>query len=182
MRLLFALLFAVGALAACGGQNQTPVVDPSTIPLPPASGTPIGYLIDSATQLRLSDDQLAQLKALDSDLAARDADVDVQLRQIEKPEEEETQSPQEMKAHVKPHRYNNAPGASVKTNDDAQKLHKIRDANDKAALAKAWAVLEPNQQVSAKQILEDRGIEVPGEQKAPPKPDDAGTPVPGMEP
>lgn len=182
MRLLFALLFAAFAVAACGGQNQTPVVSPSEIPLPPASGTPIGYLIDSAPQLKLTDDQLAQLKDLDADLAAKDADVDVQLRQIEKPEEEESQSPQEQKAHVKPHRYNNAPGASVKTNDDAQKLHRIRDANDKAALVKAWAVLDTDQRVGAKKIFEDRGVEVPGEQKAEPKPDEAGTPMPGMEP
>jgi hypothetical protein len=40
-------------------------------PLPPASGTPIGYLVDDAAELKLSDDQLAKLKAIDEELAAK---------------------------------------------------------------------------------------------------------------
>jgi hypothetical protein len=178
----FAFLLAL-ALAACGGGNQPPPANPTDVPpLPPASGTPIGYLIDSSSDLKLDDNQLTQLKDLDSALAAQDADIDVQLRQIEKPEEEEQQTPQEIKAHEKRPHYNMAPGQNVKTNADAGKLHAMRDQNDRVALNKAWAVLDKDQQLTAKKILEDRGVEVPGTKKEAPKASEDGTPVPGMEP
>ena len=181
MRLPFVLALVLAA--ACGGSTPPPPQNPTDLPpLPPASGTPIGYLIDSSSELKLNDTQLTQLKDLDSSLSAQDADIDVQLRQIEKPEEEEQQTPQEVKAHVKKDRYNNAPGASVKTNADAGKLHAIRDQNDRVSLYKAWNVLDKDQQVTAKKILEDRGVEVPGEKKPVAKPSEDGTPVPGMEP
>jgi len=88
-----------------------------------------------------------------------------------------------MKAGAKPQRYNNAPGASVKTNADAAKLHQMHADNDKAALKKAWALLDAAQQPIAKKILEDRGVEVPGAaKKADSHDDSAGEPLPGMEP
>lgn len=181
MRFAFVMLLA---FAACGGgAQQPPPTTPTDVPpLPPASGTPIGYLIDSSTDLKLRDDQLAQLKDLDASLAAQDADVDVQIRQIEKPEDEEEQTPQEQKAHVKKERFNMAPGQNTKSTPDSQRLHAIRDQNDKAALGKAWALLDKDQQVTAKKILEDRGVTVPGEQKAAADHSADGTPVPGMEP
>jgi len=179
MRFVFALFLA---LAACH-YNEPPAAKPGDLPpLPPASGTPIGYLIDSAADLKLRDEQLTQLQALDSSLAAEDADIDVQLRQIEKPEDEEQQTPAEIKAHEKKMRHNMAPGVGIQTNADAGKLHEIRAQNDKQALGKAWAVLDKTQQASAKKILEDRGVEVPGEQKVQAKPSDDGTPLPGLEP
>jgi hypothetical protein len=58
----------------------------------------------------------------------------------------------------------------------------MRDQYDKAALNKAWALLDKDQQVTAKKVLEDRGVEVPGAQKAAPDHSADGTPVPGMEP
>ncbi|HEY3800965.1 MAG TPA: hypothetical protein VGL61_00095 [Kofleriaceae bacterium] len=171
------------ALAACGGgnSNQPPPTNPADVPLPPASGTPIGYLIDSSGELQLRDDQLAQLKDLDSSLAAQDADIDVQIRQIEKPEDEEQLTPQEQKAHVKQQRYNMAPGQNMKTTPDSQRLHAIRDQNDRAAITKAWALLGKDQQVTAKRILEGHGVEVPGDPKSAPKTNDDGTPLPGMD-
>src|SRR5262244_4211750 len=79
----------VAAVAVCGfelglGCSHDPkptVVEPAgPPPLPPASGTPIGYLVDDAGELKLSDDQLAKLKAIDDDLAAKLAVLDAQLR------------------------------------------------------------------------------------------------------
>jgi len=53
------------------GHDAKPAMQPDDHPpLPPASGTPIGYLID-ATELHLRDDQLTQLKEIDTSLAAR---------------------------------------------------------------------------------------------------------------
>ena len=72
-------------------------------PLPPASGTPIGYLIDAQATLQLKPDQVAKLKQLDVSLAAQNDVIDTQLRTIEKPEDE----PQDPKAP--PRRHNHAP-------------------------------------------------------------------------
>src|SRR5262245_8605026 len=49
-----------------------PVVEPDEHPpLPPASGTPIGFLVDDAGELKLSDDQLSKLRAINDELATQ---------------------------------------------------------------------------------------------------------------
>ena len=82
------LVTTLGAVAALGGlglgpacsHDAVPVVEPDPHPpLPPASGTPIGYLVD-ATELQLTDDQLTKLRAIDDDLAGKLAALDGQLR------------------------------------------------------------------------------------------------------
>ena len=82
------LVTTLGAVAALGGlglgpacsHDAVPVVEPDPHPpLPPASGTPIGYLVD-ATELQLADDQLTKLRAIDDDLAGKLAALDGQLR------------------------------------------------------------------------------------------------------
>ena len=68
----------------------------------------------------------------------------------------------------------------MKSSADANKLHERRKANDREALDKAFAVLDPDQQDKARQILSDRGVEAPGapKQKKPTAPDPDGTPLP----
>ncbi|MCX5742338.1 MAG: hypothetical protein NT062_07565 [Proteobacteria bacterium] len=147
-------------------------------PLPPASGTSVGYLLDASATLALRQDQVQRLKEIDTSLAAQNDVIDTQLREIEKPEAEE---PAEKGAP--PPRRNNAPCASTVTTPDAQKLHATRKANDRAALTKVFAVLDPKQQEDARRILTERGVESPGAGKAPP-PDhtEDGEPLPGGEP
>jgi hypothetical protein len=175
MRLLFALLFA---LAACHDNSAPAHPNPGEMPpLPPASGTPVGYLIDSQHDLKLRDDQVKQLQDIDQSLAARDAEIDTQLRSLEKPEEEEP-TPKGQK----PRRHNNAPGAAGKPQGDAAKLHAMRDGNDRDAIRKAWAILDKDQQDLATKILTDHDVEIPGHKKQAQKTDDEGTPLPGMEP
>ena len=126
-------------------------------PLPPASGTPIGYLIDNSGQLALSDKQLEQLKTIDISLSARNDGIDTQLREIEKPEpvEEDPKNP-------RPHAPNMAPGAQpLRTTKDAGKLHEARAANNKDALEKAFAILDAQQQDTARKLLDARGISSP---------------------
>jgi len=135
-------------------------------PLPPASGTAVGYLVDSAKTLELRDDQLKRLKEIDASLSARNDVLDTQLRAIEKPDEEPAAKDQP------PPRHNNAPGAQIKTTPDAAKLHAAKKANDKEALDKAFAVLDPPQQEKARKLLDERGISAPG----------SGTPGNGREP
>jgi hypothetical protein len=181
MRLASVLaLFVLGLAPACGQKQE--VIEPSgPPPLPPASGTPIGYLIDAKGDLALRDDQLGELQKLDTSLAAENGSIDAQLRQIEKPMPGQELTPQQQKAGEKPQRYNNAPGASTMTTSDSEKLRRLHDDNEQRALAKALAILDTDQAEKAKRILQDRGVKVPGQKE----PDlrqgsDSGTPLPGM--
>jgi hypothetical protein len=175
-------IHATIAHAACHPSPRKPAPD-EVPPLPPASGTAVGYLVDAAGELKLSDDQLTKMKELDASLAAENGQIDAQLRQVEKPVPAEELSPQQQKAGVKAQRYNNAPGASTIQTTDSQKLRKMRDDNDRDALKRAFALLDADQLAKAKRILNDRGVEIPGEAKPEhTQDDDAGKPLPGMEP
>lgn len=158
----FLLVLAI-ALSGCHYDGQSTHPKPGDVPpLPPASGTQVGYLIDSAADLKLRDDQLLRLKEIDQSLAVENADIDVQIRQIERPDEEPAPTPQEQKAGKKRSRHNHAPGAAVVSNADAARLHELRRDNESAALAKAWSILDPEQQGAAKPLLEGRGVGIPG--------------------
>jgi len=173
------------ALACCHSDPAPMHPHPGDLPpLPPASGTPIGYLLDARSDLQLTPDQLDKLTQIDNSLAARDAEIDTQLRQIEKPEEEEDPTPAQQKAGAKRARHAYAPGQQqLSTNPDAQKLHAIRQQNDRDAVKKALALLDSTQQGKARTILADHDVEVPGGPKKPDAPDPSdGQPVPGMEP
>jgi hypothetical protein len=174
MRHVVVLLFTLAA--AC--HNDAPAHPTDVPPLPPASGTPIGYLIDSRADLKLRDDQLKQLQDLDASLAARDAEVDTQLRQIDERKQAEEGPPPPGSHRPK----NRAPGSSGKATGDEAKLHQIREAQDRDALKKAWAVLDKDQQTAASKILTDHDVEVPGgPKKQGVNTADDGTPVPGMD-
>ena len=158
-RLLFLnVLLVAGLLGGCPHRDPTPMKpkDGELPPLPPASGTAVGYLVDSATQLKLRDEQLTKLKEIDASLSARNDSIDTQLRVIEKPDDEQSEKGKP------PPRHNNAPGAQVKTTRDAAKLHEAKKANDKEALDKAFALLDPDQQELARKLLDERGVAAPG--------------------
>ena len=131
-------------------------------PLPPASGTTIGYLLDNATVLKLRADQLDKLKEIDTSLSARNDALDTQLRSMVKPDEAPTEKGKP------PPRHNNAPGAQVKTTGEVGKLQEARAANDRDALKRAFALLDPDQQEAARRLLDERGVVVPGSEKQPP--------------
>jgi hypothetical protein len=88
LRRVAGLAVAVAAAASLGvgvgvgcSHDTKPVVAPDEHPpLPPASGTPIGYLVDDAGELKLTGDQLAKLQAIDQDLAAKLEVLDGELR------------------------------------------------------------------------------------------------------
>ncbi|HEX8109620.1 MAG TPA: hypothetical protein VF516_17940 [Kofleriaceae bacterium] len=157
--MLRAILCAVLVLTACRKQiDPQPEHPQEAPPLPPASGTPVGYLLDNATQLNLREDQLAKLQEIDRSLSARDDEIETQLRLIEKPEADP-----EVPKGTPPPRHNHAPGAQVKTTPDAAKLREARKSNDDDALRKAFALLDPAQQTTARKLLEDRGVTPPAD-------------------
>jgi len=168
------LLAASLALGGCHREPRpiTPA-DGELPPLPPSSGTAVGYLLDNAALLKLSDDQFTKLKQIDDSLSARNDAIDTQLREIEVPEEE---APPDKNAPPPIRPKNMAPGqVPMRTTADAPKLHEARAANNKEAIEKAFALLDPAQQDEARKVLAARGI-------ASPKPTPPVAPTPTPEP
>lgn len=173
---LWSLAASLASAAALGGcaPDATPVLEPGEKPpLPPSSGTPVGYLLDSASSLELTPEQIAELEQIDTSLSARNESIATQLREIERPEQ---QGPVDPKAPPPPPP-NMAPGAQpIRTTPDAQKLHAARDANTKAALEKAFTLLQPTQQEAARKLLSERGITAPPAPAPAPAPPTTPTP------
>lgn len=172
------LRFVVLALLALAACNKDPAImspkEGELPPLPPASGTAVGYLVDNATHLELTPDQLTKMKEIDSSLAARNDVIDTQLRTLERPKVEEAEK------GAPPPRHNNAPGAQVETKPGAAKLLAARKANDKEALDRAFAMLDAKQAERARRLLDERGISAPGgtaQKQPPPKSEDTGVPL-----
>ena len=169
------LALSTASLGACHNDPK-PIMAPGEVqPLPPASGTPIGYLLDNAGQLKLEPEQREKLQALDTSLSARNDAIETQLREIEKPEEEPEAPYKQGDPPRKPK--NMAPGAqTVHTTQDSSKLHAAKAANNEDALKKAFALLGPEQQTAARKLLDDRGITSPGgsAKQPPPRTEDNG--------
>ena len=162
------------SVGACH-QETKPIMVPGEVqPLPPASGTPIGYLLDNAGTLKLDGDQREKLQAIDTSLSARNDALDTQIREIEKPEDEQEEP--RKKGDPPPKPKNMAPGAQlVHTTADSSKLHAAKSANNEDALKKAFAILDATQQAAARKLLDDRGIASPGgAAMPPPKTEDNG--------
>lgn len=171
-RRLVLLIAIAAAAAACHHEPPVSRVPEADLPpLPPSSGTPVGYLIDASTELKLSSVQVEHLKSIDSSLAARDAEIDVQLRQLDQPDPDED-------PHAPKHHKSHAPGADVHPTGDSAKLHEMRNANDHDALQEAFALLDDAQRAQATKILQAHDVAVPGAPKKTDDTSDDGTPLP----
>ena len=76
------------ALAACahGASSSSQPAAPADYPtLPPMSSTPIGLLLDQASSLALSGDQVTQLRKIDGDLKAKNDVIDGELADLDRP-------------------------------------------------------------------------------------------------
>jgi hypothetical protein len=171
------LLLAVGC-----GHDAKPAVQPDDHPpLPP--GTPIGYLIDGASELQLRDDQVAKLKEIDTDLAARLDVLDARQHGGHAPAAGSTGAGAGGRHRGGRHgggmRRGGAGGgsgsaaarpAASSADTAAAANRKTEDRADdvRAAIEQAFAVLDPAQQPIAKRVLSDHGVDV-----------DAGRPEPG---
>lgn len=175
-------LIALSLFAAACTHEAKPIMAPGeTPPLPPASGTPVGYLLDNAAQLKLTDDQIEKLQKLDNSLSAQNDAIDTQLREIEKPEEDPDEEKPKKGEAPKPK--NNAPGAfAVHSTEGSDKLHAAKDANNKDALGRAFAILDPEQQAAARKLLDARGVAAPGAAATKPEPAHQGADGVPLEP
>ncbi len=165
--------FALGFGAGCG-HDAKPVVQPDDHP-PLPEGTPIGYLIDDATELQLRDEQVTKLKEIDADLAAR-LDVLDAKQHGGHPAAAASSAPAAGGRHRSGGRRGGmrrggAGGGSgsaagrptagfADTAADANRKTEERADDVREAIERAFAVLDPAQQPIAKRVLSDHGVEV----------------------
>lgn len=184
MRRLFAILLFAGLAGTACHHDPAPATpaDPSDKPpLPPASGTPVGFIIDDAGDLKLRDDQVAKLREIDTSLAAQLEVIDSQTRAANKPAEEAAApAPSGGGRHGGRHggmggggmggspsggghhKRGGAGGGSGAPSNSAMvsKLVDERTADVKDALERAFALLDPAQQAGAKKVLTDHDVDV----------------------
>jgi hypothetical protein len=187
------VIFTILAVLLAGACHHdpapaTPIVDPADKPpLPPASGTPIGFLIDDSTgELKLSDDQVAKLRDIDTQLAAELEKIDAATRAANKPADGDSPPPQQGGRHggrrggggmggggmgggtsgggtSGGHRRGGGGGSgapSAATQANLGKLSDERNSDVKDALARAFALLDDKQQVTAKKVLADHDVDL----------------------
>jgi hypothetical protein len=188
-RLLLALM-----LAACGGggSSATAPHDPADRPpLPPASGTPVGYLVDGATDLHLRDDQVTKLKEIDSTLSSELDEIDTKLRSASPPPPQASASSSQgmgmggrggRRGGGGRHRGGgggNGSAAPVQHGDPAaaNRLSEERREDVKHALEQAFAILDDDQKPAAKKLLQDHDVDLDDDKPAAaPTTDDGSVP------
>lgn len=159
-----ALLLGIALAAGCHHEEPPPKLEPGEKqPLPPSSGTPIGFLIDDASDLSLTPDQLAQLQGIDLGLQARLESLD---KSAPRPQPAQGQTPP-MGRHGGRgggrHRQQQQPppqqagsgsaGPQIAQQSDAKR------AEVKDAIGKALAILDVPQRVLARKVLAEHDVD-----------------------
>ncbi|MEO8840102.1 MAG: hypothetical protein ABI591_17785 [Kofleriaceae bacterium] len=178
-RLILALVLVVGACH----HDPAPAApsDPADKPpLPPASGTPIGFLIDDAGELKLSDDQVAKLRDIDTSLAADLEKIDAATRSANRPADSDPSAapPPSGGRHggrhggggmsggmggagsSGHHKHSGGGSASPSAQASLGKLSDQRNGDVKDALERAFALLDDGQRVTAKKVLSDHDVDL----------------------
>jgi len=175
MRAALGLTLAV--VLGCGHDARPAAQPGEPPPLPPSSGTPVGYLVDDAPELALRDDQLTQLKAIDAELVARLDVLDTEQRSSAPTPAASSSTPAAGRHRggrhgggrrggmggTSPGAGSNAarPGPSGHGNADAASRATEERATDvRVALERAFALFDPAQQQIAKRVLADRGVDL----------------------
>jgi hypothetical protein len=182
-----ALAVALAGAYACHHDPAPVKPEPGeTTPLPPSSGTPIGYIVDAAGDLKLTDDQVTRLKAIDDALAARLETIESQLRTANRPADSGSSAPPQggggrhggrgMRGGgmggggSRPHR-NRGQGSASGSGAGGASVARLTDeraAEVKDALARAFALLDAGQQDAAKKLLAAHDVDVETGSTAPP--------------
>jgi len=173
-----AALAGAGVGAACS-RDATPATQPvgpeEPPPLPPASGSPIGFLLDDF-RLSLRDDQRSQLHTIDSELAAKLTNLESIMRNtgsaaapgeesrggvnVGASRENGSNDVQQVGGHD-----NGASGGAISAQAAAEnaairkRVPEVRAHNVRDAIARAFAVLDPPQRDIARKILVERGVD-----------------------
>jgi hypothetical protein len=166
---LLAMAAALGLAAGCHHDAPPARPGPGEVPpLPPSSGTPLGYLIDDADELKLTTDQVIQLKDIDQGLEAR---LDVLDARSSSTPPTPSAGVRPMRGgkmhghgggggrHARPRGGDGNPHGPPASNDPAQagaqRMTEVRDA-----LARAFAIMDETQQAAARKLLAAHDIEL----------------------
>ncbi|TMQ03696.1 MAG: hypothetical protein E6J90_15530 [Deltaproteobacteria bacterium] len=178
-----ALVVFSGLGAGCSREARPPAepaaADEPPPPLPSASGSPIGFLLDD-TRLTLRDEQRGKLRDIDTELAARLAYLDTIVRNAGTsagPAKEDKRggvgfsagggrgSDDAGKITVPDATGTGGggggltPAQAAENAATARRVPQARAHDVKAAITKAMAVLDRDQQKIARQVLIDRGVD-----------------------
>lgn len=177
MRLvLLAALLGLGIGLGCSHEARPVVAPDEHPPVPPAS--PIGPLVDDAAELKLRDDQLTQLRQIDDELGAKLATYDSELRNGEPvPQGDPPPSRGGMDARAsaggtEPHGpVGDVPLNSARTappvtqtrtyvvlGETVTRIRRDRARDTKAAIQRAFALLDRAQQAIARRVLIEHGV------------------------
>jgi hypothetical protein len=180
-------LLSLGLSSGCGATSRPPaepIIEPDEHPpLPPAAGTPIGFLVDDAGELKLSDDQLGKLRTINEELATQLASDDGEMRpEPVAPKKDDgkgrglgfhaggsQQGYGGMQAGTPPGQLPPGTGASTDPQGDGQReyvipaatvnhVYQMRARHVRAAIDRALKLLDGGQQVIAKRVLVDHGV------------------------
>lgn len=166
----------------CSHESRPPVAPEERAPLPPASGSPIGFLVEDASELKLSDGQLARLREIDEALGAKLAASETALRTPEPVRDNRPDAPrglgfragggrETVDDHAMPlvqpvrgratafpsentqSKQDVIPGATV----DGIYRDRARDTRD--AIRRALALLDDAQRAIARRVLTEHGVD-----------------------
>lgn len=174
-----AALAGAGVGAACSRDTASaaqPVGPEEPPPLPPASGTPIGFLLDDS-RLSLRDDQRSQLHTIDGELMVKLTNLDAVMRNTGSaaaPEEDSRRggvnvgaaqasgsNVNQMGVHDNGGPSGGAISAQAAADNAAirKRVPEVRAHNVRDAIARAFAVLDPAQRDIARKILVEHGVD-----------------------
>jgi hypothetical protein len=173
--LLAALLGSLGLGLGCSHEARPVVAPDDHAPVPPAS--PIGHLVDDATELKLRDDQVAKLRQIDDELGAKLATYESELRNGEPvPQGDPPPSRGGVDVRGSAGEVAHGPAGDVPVNsalmgppvaqtktyvlrgETVTRIHRDRARDTRAAIQRAFAVLGAAQQKIARRVLSEHGV------------------------
>ena len=169
-------------LGACShGSSSAPAAQADYPTLPPESSTPIGLLIDQASALTLSSDQVAQLRKVDGDLRAKNDVIDGEISDLDRPAHAAAESaggdtamqgqPSNSMMHNGQQHFSSSDHPKRGTRPENQigeshpeqerALREQEKSNTQAAVAQALQLLDAQQQLKARALLSAHGFGPP---------------------
>jgi hypothetical protein len=167
------LLVALLAVSACHHDAAPPATPAEQPPLPPASGTPIGYLLDEGTSLNLTDDQRTKLTEIDRGLADQLAELDTQSHVAKAPDAGGQQQPMGRRGGRRGGMGGGGggrrsrggggtagSGSPVNYAPSTAQTTESRADDVRDAITRALALLDDTQRAAATKLLDSHGVDV----------------------
>jgi hypothetical protein len=173
---LAVLLGGLGIGLGCSHEAKPVMAPDDHPPLPPAS--PVGYLVDDSSELKLSDVQLGKLREIDDALGARLASYESELRNGEPVASNSApaKSGTNFGGGVSNTQANGQPGQNpvngtstatvptstsktyVVTGETVTRIRRARASDTREAIGRALELLDATQRAIARRVLTDHGV------------------------